>query len=395
MLDDYIQGAATQLIKRAASLKGEIPRPPRLWFQRLASQCCGKIDSAIAELKQLRDDPDLKDSEAEPLRLLEFRRLAAQIDRVENAAIAAMARSSDEEAAVNRLLDEMTQEIIYPIEFPTVSLLSQNYFYISTDFQLMCIPLKELHFLLHFPDIYHELAHPLFHVENDPRVKAWLEAYNNVQVAVSAHFTKQIVKLESDRMPDSIRQGVAAAYQNWQCQWMEEFFCDLFGIFSVGPAYAWAHLHLHAERGRNSFQLPRFSSSHPADAPRMVMMLEALCLLKEEKAAKAIDSKWQSLLAVAGYSEPPDFHRYYPKHLLQICAKEAYAGFIGVGCKPWPGAGTDRVRRILNEAWSRFWASPKNYATWKKRCLKHCFKVKVYPDVVLAGTSLRFTPKWL
>ncbi|MBI3852702.1 MAG: hypothetical protein HY298_20805 [Verrucomicrobia bacterium] len=366
MLDGYIRGAATQLIERATSLKGEIPRPPRLWFQRLVSQCCIKIDGVIAELKRLRDDPDLKDSEAEPLRLLEFRRLAAQIDRVENAAIAAMARSSEKESAVNQLLDEMTREIIYPIEFPTVSLLSQNYFYISTDFQLMCIPLMELHFLLHLPDIYHELAHPLFRVENDPRVKAWLEAYNNVQVAISAYFTKQIVKLESDRMPESTRQAVATAYQNWQCQWVEEFFCDLFGVFSAGPAYAWAHLHLHAERGRNSFQLPRRSSSHPADAPRMAVMLEALSLIKEGKAATKIDEKWQSLLAVAGNSQPSDFHRYYPKHLLRKCAVEAHEGFIGMGCKPWPGSDKDKVRKILNEAWSRFWTSPQTFATWEK-----------------------------
>ena len=377
MLEDYIQGAATQLIERATALKGEIPRPPRPEFQRLAFQCCSKIDDAIGELRKIRDDPGLKDAEADAVRLLEFRRLAAQIDRVENGPIAAMARGTPHDISVNQLLYQMSREIIYPIELPTVSLLSQNYFYISTDFQLMCIPLMELHFLLHLPDIYHELAHPLFGVENDPRVKAWLEAYYNVQLAVSAHFTKQIVALESARMPDFIRHAVSAAYQNWQCQWMEELFCDLFGVFSAGPAYAWAHLHLHAERGRDSFQLPRWFASHPADAPRMTVMLDALNHAKEDKAATEIEQRWHSLLAVSGQSQPTDFQRYYPKHILQKCVEEAYKGFIGMGCKPWPCSEKDRVRKTFNEAWVRFWSAPAEFAAWEKEVAQTLVPPKV------------------
>src|SRR5436190_17974013 len=161
MLENYLQGAATQLIERAVALKGEIPKPPKIEFQGLAKECCRRIDEGILELRAIRDDRDYDDQE-EALRLLEFRRVAARIDRVENAAIAAMSRSNKNESAVNILLYRITNEIIYPIELPTVSLLSQNYFYINTDLQLMCIPLMELHFLLHLPDIYHELAHPLF-----------------------------------------------------------------------------------------------------------------------------------------------------------------------------------------------------------------------------------------
>jgi hypothetical protein len=162
MIESYIQGATSQLIERAMALKGEIPKPPKMEFQALANECRRRIDESIKELRAIRDDRDFEDPEDETLRLLEFRRVAAQIDRVENAAIAAMARSTEKESAVASLLCQITKEIIYPIELPTASLLSQNYFYVNTDFQLLCIPLMELHFLLHLPDIYHELAHPLF-----------------------------------------------------------------------------------------------------------------------------------------------------------------------------------------------------------------------------------------
>ena len=277
MLDDYLQGAATQLIERASALKGQIPRPPRIEFAQLASLCCTKIDIAIGELRKIRDDPDWRGPAAASVRLLEFRRIAAQIDRVENEAIAAMTLSGRKEAPFNRLLYRMTQEINYPIELPTISLLSQNYFYINTDFKLLCVPLMELHFLLHLPDVYHELAHPLLQAEDDPRTKLWSDAFLRAQSSIGDHFRNQIIEANSARGPDFIRFALAAAYENFQFQWLEEFFCDLFGVFSVGPAYAWAHLHLHAERGNNAFLLPRPRSRHPADAPRMEMMLMGSC----------------------------------------------------------------------------------------------------------------------
>jgi hypothetical protein len=366
MIESYIQGATSQLIERAMALKGEIPKPPKMEFQALANECRRRIDESIKELRAIRDDRDFEDPEDETLRLLEFRRVAAQIDRVENAAIAAMARSTEKESAVASLLCQITKEIIYPIELPTASLLSQNYFYVNTDFQLLCIPLMELHFLLHLPDIYHELAHPLFRAEDDPRTKGWLDAFRQAQRLISAYFTKQLVALESARTTDTIRLAVSDAYKSWQCRWMEEFFCDLFGVFSVGPAFAWAHLHLHAERGRNAFQLPRRFSTHPADAPRMTVMLDALTVLNQGKSAAEVETKWKKLLSIAGQTEPSDFQRYYPKHVLRECVEQAFEGFAAMGCKPWPGNDTDAIRRTLNEAWQRFWTAPQSFAAWEK-----------------------------
>ena len=366
MLESYIKGAATQLIERAIALKGEIPKPPKMEFKGLATECCRRIDERIKELQAIRDDRGFDDPEEEALRLLEYRRVAAGIDRVENAAIAAMSRSNAKESAVNNLLYRLGSEIVYPIELPTVSLLSQNYFYINTDFQLMCIPLMELHFLLHLPDIYHELAHPLFLAENDPRTKAWLDAFRHTQLLISSHFTKQIVELEAARTTDTIRVGVADSYQSWQCRWAEEFFCDLFGVFSVGPAFAWSHLHLNAERGRNAYQLPRRFSTHPADSPRMAIMLDALSLLNQGAVASQIEAKWKELLSVTGQSEPPEYHRYYPRPLLKKCVEEAFEGFTGMGCKPWATSDERTIRKILNEAWRRFWTAPESFAAWEK-----------------------------
>src|SRR6266498_4419095 len=110
MLDSYLEGAATQLIARATALKGEIPRPPRQEFRSLSDHCRRLLDQIIQDLNELLGDME-KEHENGQLCLLEFRRLAAELDRIENAAIAAMARGTNKEAAVNDLLYRITTEI--------------------------------------------------------------------------------------------------------------------------------------------------------------------------------------------------------------------------------------------------------------------------------------------
>lgn len=378
MLEAYLEGASSQLIARATALKGEIPRPPRQEFRALSEHCRRLLDQIIQDLRELLGDME-KEEENGQLFLLEFRRLAAELDRIENAAIAAMARGNKKEAAVNELLYRITDEIHYPIDPPTVSLLSQNYFYVNTDFRLLCIPLMELHFLLHLPDIYHELCHPLFLAEDDPNVKPWKSAFQRAQKVVKAHFTKELVALQNSRTSDSLVIGVGVAYKSWRARWMEEFFCDLFGVFCAGPAYAWAHLHLHAERGRDPYRLPRIPSNHPADAPRMTIMLDALSVLGVGTVANTIENRWRDLLATTGHAEPGDFHRYYPRKILTKCVEEAFDGFSGMQCKAWPGSMDDAVRRTLNSAWDRFWSAPASYPAWEKENAEALIPTKSQP----------------
>jgi len=366
MLEDYLKSAASQLIERASGLKGKLPRPPRQEFERLATQCCDGIDLAIRELTTLRDNAAWKKPENASVRLLEFRRIASNVDRLENEAVAPIVRSSKDEGAMVKLLYRMSNEIVYPIELPTVSMLSQNYFFIRTDFKLMCIPLMETQFLLHLPDVYHELAHPLFRTQHDPRTKAWLDAFLLAKALIYDHLRKQIAAAESSRTPDAIKLFLLLAMENWTCRWMEEIFCDLFGLFSVGPAFAWAHLHLHAERGRTAFQLPHRRSSHPADAARMTALLEGLLLVGEKQVAAEIESRWSSLLAVAGQNEPPDFQRYYPDKILRQAVEAAHGGYTKMGCRPWPQPTEDNVRTTLNDAWRRFWNSPQGFVAWER-----------------------------
>lgn len=369
MLETYIQGAATQLVQRALALKNLIPRPPKQEFQVLATRCCQEIDAAVKEVKFIRDNPVQKKPELAATRLRQFRRVSACIDRIENEAIAAIARAGDGESKIHGLLFRMTREVVYPIEPPTISLLSQQYFYVNCDFSLLCMPLTELHYLLHLPDIYHELAHPLFRNEDDIRVADWLRAFANSVDAIDQSLTNQIIEAESAPTPEYLKKALLHALLAWKSRWAEEIFCDLFALFCVGPAYAWSHLHLHARSGNAPFLMPQQSHTHPADDARMMALLEGLALINESATAAAIEDKWRGLLSCSGQKEPAEFHRFYPKPIIRRFAQEAHKGFTAMGCKPWTLHQAGPIRELLNEAWRKFWLDPQNYTAWETKAV--------------------------
>ena len=82
-----------------------------------------------------------------------------------------------------------------------------------------------------------------------------------------------------------------------------------------------------------------------------------------------IEDKWRELLLCSGQKEPAEFHRFYHRPLIALFAEEAFKGFTTMGCKPWIGRNSGRVRETLNEGWQQFWLNPKNYADWESKAV--------------------------
>ena len=97
----------------------------------------------------------------QPERLRKFKRVVSDLDFLENVAIAALKKAQKEDHCLNGLLERVCHEIGYPGVILVATTLSQAYFHIYPDLRLLCVPLVEGQFLLHLPDLYHELAHPL------------------------------------------------------------------------------------------------------------------------------------------------------------------------------------------------------------------------------------------
>ena len=83
------------------------------------------------------------------------------MDFFETIGIAALNRANEDDRQLNLLVERIVREIGFPLLPPVATLLSQGYFHIYPWFNLLCLPLVEPAFLLHLPDLYHELGHLL------------------------------------------------------------------------------------------------------------------------------------------------------------------------------------------------------------------------------------------
>jgi hypothetical protein len=287
------------------------------------------------------------------------------LDFLELVGVAALNRVNDEDRAMTKIVGVIAGEINYPLIPPVVSCQSQSYFQAFPGLNLLSIPQKEVYFLLHLPDLYHELAHFILTEKNNPTVEPFQEALKRSIIAGRGHVADLLSN--EGRGSRGFVDKLRAWDGNWVCGWGIELCCDLFAVLACGPAFAWSHLHLCAKRAGDPFLVDNTpDSTHPSDAARMFVMLEALGNLEYAAEALFIEEKWNQLLAQAGYAQNPDYTICFPPHLLARIASYAFAGYQSIGCAASSKRLGAKTHDLFNEAWHRFWSDPQLYATWEK-----------------------------
>ncbi|MCH7726591.1 MAG: hypothetical protein IH991_08955 [Planctomycetes bacterium] len=363
---EYLDAAISQHVQRGRTLKSMIPRGLNAHFQALAQTCRNEIDRVLDELTFLNCTPEMLYPGNQPERLRAFRRQVEDLDDVENIGIAALSRSHPDDDKLNRLVEQIVREINYPLPLPTVSSLSQSYFKIYPKFNLLCVPLSEGRFLLHLPDLYHELAHPLLTEKNNPSTEPYQQESKAVLMDVVTHTQREILKVQRNIG----LQGLENYFQCWEFCWVKwwlvEFFCDLFSVYTLGPAFAWSHLHLCAKRGGDPFHVPtNIPTHHPADAARMAVLLIGLSQIDFRNEAGAIQDRWEALNATRGASVTPEYQYCFPNDLLTRIAEGALDGVMSIGCRIAKPTTDDTVHKILNDAWLEFWRDPDRFSVWE------------------------------
>ena len=382
MLGEYFQGTLPQLIERAKLLKGKIPRKLPRDYGALIKTCEMELADIIARLRTLQDNPSGKSSSLHHTRLRQFKRAIADLDRIETTAIAVLSRAQEDDHHANRLLYHICQEIGYPLVTPTVTTLSTGYFYIDTKLHLMFIPPAEGSFLLHLPDLYHELSHPLLTHQDHPVLDRLRTRYLECMAHIHDHFAAQRATEGPRRGPRAFKDQSDLWELLWSKYWLTEFFCDLFAVCTLGPAFAWSHLHLYLKMGGDAFTLPDGvrNITHPADDARMRAMLTALRHLGFQKDAQEIDRRWQEALRLTADAASPDYLHCYPDSLVNFMVEKAAAGTAEMDCRiARPDTG-DPVHLMLNGAWKKFWSEPERYQAWEANAVKELF-------ALCAGTS--------
>jgi hypothetical protein len=372
MLDDYLQASIGQLLERARNLQAAISKPFAREFHTLAQTCRYLVNAVIYGLESLLTDSRYQSPGAESVRLRDYKRRVKDLDLLENVAFAALLRSNEEDKRITRLVGDIAEEINYPLVPPVVSCQSQFYFQAYPLYNLLSVPQREVHFLLHLPDLYHELGHFILLEENNPVVAPFQKAHER-SIAEALTYLLNL-KAKPTRGPKTDIAVLPMWEICWVRAWATEFYCDLFGTCASGPSYGWAHLHLCAKRGGDPFHVENSpASTHPADEARMFVILETLTLLGFANEAAEIESKWRQLLAVGGYKTNADHDRCFAKALLKSIAKTAIAGYEEMGCRSSSGQRGLRIHDILNEAWKQFWAGPKDYPSWERNRVQEIF----------------------
>jgi hypothetical protein len=369
-VNDYLTGSIQQLIARARHFRAKVPRDLPRDYDALAQICGTKIQGYLDQLRELLEGDDYLDPANQPERFRAFRRVVSDLDILESSGIAALSRAVEDDHRLNQLLEKIRREIRYPLIAPVVSSLSQQYFCIDTEINLLFVPLTEGKFLLHLPDLYHELAHPLAQEADDPLVEPYQEALFSAVKAALAYIAEELAREGRRRGPEQPTYMLRKWRESWVKFWAEEFFCDLFAVNTLGPAYAWSHLHLTAKRGDNPFEVPVFQvASHPADDARMRAVLQALELAGFGREASSISFRWHELLAQTGARPEPEYHRCYPDRLISAIVRLAYTGTSAIGCRLATPSTTGEVHSLLNTAWSEFWRDPAGYVAWEENAI--------------------------
>jgi hypothetical protein len=373
MIAAYLDAAIAQARERAKVLKGKMPNPlPTPELGGLQRACEESLDQTIQVLDYLNSDPQIKSPQAIRERLRIFRRALDDLSQLEATGIAALNRQNADDVLLSRLVFQVHQEIRYPLSPPAVSATSQGYFMIYPRLGLLVVPLAESDSLLHLPDLYHELAHPLIAVSDNPKVEALQHIFDAFLSSVSEHYEQE--RLENARITgprDYFRQVFDLFELQWVKYWAAEIFCDLFALYTLGPAYAWAHFHLTAAREVDPYgvRVDRIIS-HPPDQARMEAILHGLSLIHLEQEAGPVRDRWSALLASTGSKQDSNYRKACPRFLLEQAAEHALQGTRAIGCRIADGSASGKVHAMLNGAWQEFWKNPAAYPTWEKKAVQ-------------------------
>jgi hypothetical protein len=152
--------------------------------------------------------------------------------------------------------------------------------------------------------------------------------------------------------------------------WSVEFLCDLFGALTVGPAFAWSHLHVSAKRGGSPFAVPSYApTSHPPDAARMSVLLKALTRSGFAAEVEQVERRWQGFVAISGGGSDPEYRRCFPDQLLEEICRAGWDGVEAIGCRVASPSFDGTVYTILNRAWDEFWRDPAGYGRWEEKAV--------------------------
>ena len=364
-------------INRGLSLKELIPHPlDYAELESLAERCSGIIDSNIKYLRYLlgelekRDEADIRDI------LRSVKGCIREIDLVEYFGISALIVETKDIGYLNKLVRKIHKEMNLPVTPPSVTCIATRHYFFHALTNVIFVPVGETRFLLHLPDLFHEIGHEiLFKMENELRLKSVYQNYNLAVKKITEYYRDLLARLNREIGPKPREMIVKNIHYQWKTYWLKEFFCDLFAIYILGPAYAWAHFHLTTKKYENVYEFsPILPLTHPSDESRLQLMLKGLKKLGFEKEAHKIITKWNQMPFVLENEPVVDYYDAYPTELLDNIATLFLEGLkksnFNLASKEILEKKSENIMNLLNQCWKIFWGNPQEYIEWETKTVQ-------------------------
>jgi hypothetical protein len=374
-MKEYLKALIMEQIDRGLYLKKLIPYPlkyPEL--SSLAERCSKIIDDNIISLKYLLNELEKRGEDELRDIYRGFKMLQREIELVECYGIPTLYYVTEEIGYLNKIIFRIHQEINLPLTPPSVACISTNYYYFHPFTNVIFVPLGESNFLLHLPDIFHELGHEVFYNrESELRLRKVDESYRKAIIIITNYYKELWIRKTRETGPEEIPRRILSIHSLWKDYWMEEFFCDLFACYVVGPAYAWSHFHLATKKTEDAYSL---SQKHPSVDSRTKMLSIALTKLGFKNEATSLLSKWKNMPFIANIEPITEYQYAYPINLMEEIAdvfltglKES--GFSIISPEKLEKLNQNSIVKLLNEAWKVFWNEPPmEYRNWEEKAVE-------------------------
>jgi len=376
-MKDYLKAIILEQIDRSLCLKNLIHPVKYQELSGLAERCTNIIDSITQKLRSLlaelenREEDDIRDI------LRKMRRRVREIEMVESYGISALYYVNDEIRYMNNLIHKIHNEINLPLSRPSVACISTRYYYFHPFTNVIFVPVGESNFLLHLPDVFHEMGHyVLFNKENTLRLKEVNRRYDVAIKKVTDYFKDLLTRKIRETGPEEKPRLIRHIHSQWKEYWINEFFCDLFALYTLGPAYAWSHLHLTIKKSEDLYKFSEvLPQTHPSDDSRMRILLIGLHKLGFDNEANMILSKWNSMPLVLNTKPLVEYQYAYPEELMKEVAELFLSGlkdgnFSIISPTNLQKQDSDSIITILNEAWDLFWNNPEEFRNWEEKCIE-------------------------
>jgi hypothetical protein len=376
-MKNYLENAIKDTLQRSILLKELIQHPlPAAELSGLAQICNDKLDEIITSLEQILNDQYFDNRDFFKNFFRKYRRLHQRMSIIEGYGIPVLLNQHDFTLSLNTMLFKIHQEINLPFSAPIAACYSNDYYGTFSDLNIIYLPLAEPFFVLHLPDLFHEIGHIV--IDNLTRIKR-LEPlkrkYDSTLNYITDHFIHEIRKTKRRTGPVKDLTVLNSLLNQWRDYWYDEIVSDILATYTLGPAYAWSFVHLIAKEGLKKFEFVENKTyTHPCDIARLKIILVSLRVIDLNKEAEVIFAFWNDL-SLMREETTPEYDMAYPDDLLEHIAISLHEGTINSNINLYSPRRSktnnhNSIISLLNLAWNIFWKSEQDFIKWQKNSLE-------------------------